>query len=142
MLKKTIVCLGILLSLSSPIVYASENLDLVNVSQESYLPNDGQDFTTITEEQIDSRANYITLYKHDYTKGSAQYGSWRNCTAAYGPGNVQCNRSYDKSYNIEFTATVSGEYDKGATIGGDLGVTLGASKSYSLGSGFSTDVAQ
>ena len=72
MLKKTIVCLGILLSLSSPMVYASENLDLVNVSQESYLPNDGKDFTTITEEQIDSRANYITLYKHDYTKGSAQ----------------------------------------------------------------------
>ena len=142
MLKKIIVCLGILLSLSSQMVYASENLSLVNALQESYLPNNGKDFTTITEEQTDSRANYITLYKHAYTKGSAQYGSWRNCTAGYGPGNVQCNRSYDKSYNISFTATVSGSYDKGATIGGDLGVTLGSSKNYSLGSGFSTDVSK
>lgn len=71
MLKKAIVCLGILLSLSFPMVYASENSGLVNVSQELYLPNDGEDFTTITEEQMDSRVNYITLYKHDYTKGSA-----------------------------------------------------------------------
>lgn len=32
MLKKIIVCLGILLSLSSQMVYASENLSLVNAS--------------------------------------------------------------------------------------------------------------
>ncbi|MGE5495737.1 MAG: hypothetical protein ACM3S4_10590, partial [Burkholderiales bacterium] len=50
------------------------------------------------------------------------------------------DRSCDTSYNISFTATVSGSYTNGGTIGAALGVTLGASKSYSLGSGCSITV--
>ena len=44
------------------------------------------------------------------------------------------------SYNISFKASVSGGYTNGGTIGSELGVTLGASKSYSLGSGYSVTV--
>lgn len=141
MIKKVILCLGIIMSVCSPVAYASENLDSVVVSQETYLPNNGEDFTTTTQEEVESKATYITVYDHDYTKGSAKKGSWRDCTSAYGPGNLQCNRSHDKSYNVEFTASVGGSYENGAGIEGALGITLGASKSYSLGAGFSTDVA-
>jgi len=41
---------------------------------------------------------------------------------------------------LSFTATVNGSYTNGGTIGASLGVTLGKSKSYSLGSGCSVSV--
>lgn len=88
----------------------------------------------------------ITLYENEYNMGSTvMYGGWRNGVSGgsdYTEVNLSFNRTYDTSYDIAFTASVSGEYTpaNANTIGLELNVTLGASKGYSLGSGISADV--
>lgn len=132
--------------------YASDNVVTENnvesvLSYEEYkscLPGGGvEHFTTTFMPESQNRAQYVTVYGYDYTRGSVIYGSWRNGIS--GGSSLQnitlnFNYSYDTSYNTSFTASVSGSYTNGGTIGGNLGVTLGKSKSYSLGSGISVVV--
>ena len=73
------------------------------------------------------------------------YGVWRN--GASGGSNESASdlsftRADDTSYNISFTASVSGSYENAAKISADLGVTIGASQTYSLGAGYTVPVPQ
>lgn len=141
------VVLTIILVLSFSInsLAASDNgADFTLYPQTSYLPNDGAEhFEEIHKEESQTRSDYVTVYGYDYTKGSMQYGSWRNGTSGgsnTSASNLSLNYTHNESYNISFTASVSGSYTNGSTIGSALGVTLGAAKGYSLGSGYSVTV--
>ena len=116
-----------------------------NTGTASSLPHGGAEhFETIVYEENDDRLdNFVTLYSHEYSRGSLKSGAWRNGVS--GGSNtsssaLSLNYTYNESYNISFTASVSGSYDKGAEIGGELGVQLGKSQDYSLGSGYSVTV--
>lgn len=112
------------------------------------LPHDGVEYfeTEVKEEREENEnriGEFVTLYSYKYTKGPLKSGAWRNGTSGgsnVSPSTLTLNYTYNESYDISFTASVSGSYTKGATIGKELGVTLGKSKTYSLGSGYSVSV--
>lgn len=110
------------------------------------LPHNGTEhfYVEVYEENQDDRiTDFVTVYGYDYTKGSLKSGSWRSGTSGgsnVSASNLSLNYNNDTTYNISFTASVSGSYTNGGTIGSELGVSLGMSKTYSLGSGYSVTV--
>lgn len=129
-------------------------IEFVIYPQESYLPYGGSEsfHTEYSSNSIDyptneavTTATYIAYYTLDYTKQSMQYGTWRNGVSGgsdIADITLSFDKGYDASYNINFTATVTGSYTtkNQKTIGAELGVELGETKSYSLGSGVSVTV--
>lgn len=99
----------------------------------------------VTQEDTDEPRSVdpvtITVYENEYEKGTlVHYGSWRNGVSGGSNLDAQViylDHGYDNTLDISFPATVTGEYTlaNGTTIGLELGVTLGASKNYSFGSG-------
>lgn len=113
------------------------------------LTQDGVDFceAEITDEngkdKEEQLSDFVIVYGYEYIRGNKKNGQWREGPSggsAVSPANLSLTYSNDTEYNISFSAAVSGSYTNGATIGGDLGVTLGASRSYSFGSGYSVSV--
>lgn len=122
--------------------------DTTNIHSEN-LPHNGDAYFE-TEIRVDNEKNeriadFVTVYGYQYTQGSLKYGAWRN-GASGGSNESACDLSFtranDTTYNISFTASVSGSYENAAKISADLGVTIGASKTYSLGAGYSVSVPQ
>lgn len=148
------VTISLLCVLPASASETSDNYEYIEFPQEIYLPNDGiEHFSTeyrtpslnSNNEGYTTYSNFITVYGFDYTKGPIKYGAWRN--GASGGSNtsdmtITFDCKSDKSYNISFTASVSGSYTpgNGATIGNALGVNLGFSKTYTLGAGSSVPV--
>lgn len=129
------------------------DIDCIIFPQESHLPfNGAESYETkhntsgsSNSGDYSTTSNYVTVYGFTYTKGSVKYGSWRNGVSGgsdIADITLTFDKGYDESYNISFTATVTGEYSwtNKKTIGGELGVTLGSSKTYSLASGVSVTV--
>lgn len=81
-----------------------------------------------------------------YTKGykktleSHGYGSWRSAVSGKGPATLSFTQTNSKGYNISYTASVSGEYSSINKINSMVGVTVGTSKTYSIGAGYSVKV--
>lgn len=132
----------------TPVAYASAPGDIEKTVYDN-LPHGGAAYfeAEVYEEtpKMERASEFVTVYGYQYTRGSLHSGSWRNGASGGSPvsaASLRFDRSYDSTYNIQFTASVSGSYTNGATIGSELGVTLGSSKTYSLGSGYSVVVPQ
>lgn len=138
--------IGLILTLTLVIGTSSNAFAAEVENRNNNLPHNGAEhfYVEVYEEEQDDRiTDFVTVYGYDYTKGSLKNGSWRNGTS--GGSNVSSstlslNYNNDTTYNISFTASVSGSYTNGGTIGSQLGVSLGKSKTYSLGSGYSVTV--
>lgn len=155
-MKRKICAIILVLStlISSPVSANASETDeflLIEYPQVSHLPNNGLPFqvdnitNSSSQSEYSTASLYTTVYGFTYTPGSPKYGAWR--TAVSGGSNVSditltFDRTNETSYNISFTATVSGEYTSinKNTIGSHLGVELGVSKSYSVGSGATVTV--
>ncbi len=142
-----VLILGVSSTLPVSAAEVNEEIQHVVYPYESRLPYNGTDhfYFEYKDTNENARVTYYTVYGFEYTKGAKKYGSWRE--GASGGSNVSemtltFDKSNDVSFNISFTASVTGEYTKKnkGTIGGELGVTLGAAASYSLGSGTSVQV--
>lgn len=118
------------------------SINVLAAEPEKNLPSEG--YFEVYEENENARlSDFVTVYGYDYTRGNLKSGSWRNGTSGgsnTSSANLSLNYNNDTTYNISFTASVSGSYTNGSSIGSELGVNLGKSKSYSLGSGYSVNV--
>lgn len=112
--------------------------------QEYHLPNNQTNsFSTDEEDTATTYSDSLIRFRHDYEAVETLYGTWRNGASGGSPlteMTITLNRDDDTAYNINFTASVSGQYSKGSSIEAALGVSLGRSESYSLGAGASTTV--
>ena len=141
-LRKLTIALGIIMFYCSTTASAAES------SSTSYNAKHFDSKKTFDEQsQVESyepklvEPTTITFYELEYIEGATTYyGAWRDGVSG-GSGitdiEIYFNYQYDESYNIDFTASVSGEYSliNHFTIGGELGVSLGKASSYSFGSG-------
>ncbi len=97
---------------------------------------DGYDDGGIAE----SKTSVIYTYGYKKTAGDYKYGAWRNGVSGKGKSTLSLTQTNSTTLNLSFTASVSGSYTHGSTIGSMLGVTLGESKSYGVGAGYSVTV--
>ena len=84
---------------------------------------------------------YTVVYRNYYNPGPLKYGTWRNGVSGGSPLEdtvLHFNNATSVGYDLSFTTTFSGEYtiSNAAKIALDLGVTLNATKTYELGSGY------
>lgn len=112
--------------------------------QECRLPsNQASYFSTDEEDTATTYSDSVIRFRHEYEAIDTLPGAWRNGASGgsdIAEVTVTLDRSDDTTYNIDFTASVSGQYSRGSSIETTLGVSLGKSKSYSLGAGASVTV--
>jgi len=90
--------------------------------------------------QASPPAGWRAFWVREYDKGSLQSGDWRNGPTGAGACTISMSQSNSSSYNLSFTAKLSGTIGDKSKVGADLGVTVGASKTYGITSTYSCTV--
>lgn len=111
-------------------IFSDEGAAYLDVS-EINLDNDSNFYSE--ESKVNGRVAQYRMWRiESKTSGGASYGSWRNGPSGKGKATLNCTNS--NTSNRSVSSSISGSSPVGANkIGASLGITIGQSKTYSVG---------